>query len=384
MTQRTLLFSFVAALLWFHTTGSHFVGAADVSAVAGRGQAAKELTVGDKAPALDIEHWLQDGKGYFKPVTDFKPGHVYVIEFWATWCGPCRASMPMLAELQNKYRGQDVQIIGVSNESTALIAPMMEQEHAEIAKTFGEITSAYSLATDPDNSVYSDYMDATGSDAIPTAFIVGKKGIVEWFGSPFEMEEPLEQIVEDTWDMEAFKAEIEEKKQLQKNISMVAGLEEAGKYDEAIAFAAARVKDSSNEQISGYWDSIKNMLKLVSNKIDDETKGYFGEQFATFQSEKDLQGILQLSNELYSVNEMGGDTGPLGKQAIKVIESIGLEGAPEQFVPYYHNTLAHLFEMTEQFKKAAIAQAKAMSVLDQRQQARMMPYLQELREKAGM
>ena len=60
------------------------------------------LTIGSDAPAIDVEHWVQDGKGKFKPVTEFAKGKVYVVEFWATWCGPCIMSMPHLVELQNK------------------------------------------------------------------------------------------------------------------------------------------------------------------------------------------------------------------------------------------------------------------------------------------
>ena len=79
---------------------------------------AKNWGLDREAPALDIEHWIQDGNGFFKPVKKFEAGKVYVIEFWATWCGPCIASMPHLAELQNKYRGRDVQVISVSDEIT--------------------------------------------------------------------------------------------------------------------------------------------------------------------------------------------------------------------------------------------------------------------------
>jgi hypothetical protein len=42
------------------------------------------LTIGSKAPSLDVEHWVSDGNGAFKPVTAFQPGKVYVVEFWAT------------------------------------------------------------------------------------------------------------------------------------------------------------------------------------------------------------------------------------------------------------------------------------------------------------
>ena len=42
------------------------------------------LTIGSKAPLLNIEHWISNGNGKFKPVTTFTPGRVYVVEFWAT------------------------------------------------------------------------------------------------------------------------------------------------------------------------------------------------------------------------------------------------------------------------------------------------------------
>src|SRR4051812_29303183 len=59
------------------------------------------LNVGDPAPALKASQWLQG-----EAVPTFTPGHVYVVEFWATWCGPCLQMMPHVAELQAQYRDQ--------------------------------------------------------------------------------------------------------------------------------------------------------------------------------------------------------------------------------------------------------------------------------------
>src|SRR5205807_3002075 len=66
------------------------------------------LNIGDPPPAMAVSSWVKGDK-----VESFEPGKTYVVEFWATWCGPCRTSIPHLTELQKKYRDR-VKFIGVS------------------------------------------------------------------------------------------------------------------------------------------------------------------------------------------------------------------------------------------------------------------------------
>ena len=84
------------------------------------------LTIGSDAPSLEISDWVSKGK--FEEVTDFNRGKVYVIEFWATWCGPCIASMPQISELQAKYKDQGVQVISVSDESLEKVEKFLERK----------------------------------------------------------------------------------------------------------------------------------------------------------------------------------------------------------------------------------------------------------------
>ena len=173
-------------------------------------ETATALTIGSKAPALDIQHWIanveMDKEGYFTPVTEYDAGHVYVLEFFATWCGPCVASMPHLTELQEKYAGK-VSIIGISDESLPKVVRFLFQKYRD-----GKIHNdriGYMLTTDPDLSVKNAIFKAAGRRGIPSAFIVGKQGHIEWIGHPGRMDDALDAVVNDTWDRDAFKAKYE-------------------------------------------------------------------------------------------------------------------------------------------------------------------------------
>lgn len=135
--------------------------------------ASKPLNIGDPAPALDIAEWV---KG--TPVKSFEKGHTYVVEFWATWCGPCIAGIPKLSELQTKYADKKVTVIGVSIDQSGMtaITPFMGKTGKKME---------YTVALDKGGTVQS-YMAAVGKGGIPYAFVVDAQGKVAWHGHPAE------------------------------------------------------------------------------------------------------------------------------------------------------------------------------------------------------
>ena len=86
---------------------------------------AQALDVGDPVPELAISKVIKgdDVKGTYKD-----RGQITVVEFWATWCGPCRQSIPHLTELQKKYADKNVRIIGITDEAEAQVKGFVPRE----------------------------------------------------------------------------------------------------------------------------------------------------------------------------------------------------------------------------------------------------------------
>jgi len=194
------------------------------------------LTIGSKAPSLDIEHWISDGQGAFGKVADFEADKIYIVEFWATWCGPCVQSMPHLVKLQEEFK-DSVQVVSVSNEDLETVTAFLERPYKnggeDGPQTYGELTSTYCLTTDPDRTVDKDYMEAAGRNGIPACFVVGKTGLIEWIGHPMALDEQLSQVVDGTWDRDAFAVEFKKEQAFDMVMSQIYEAAQAGDMEKA-------------------------------------------------------------------------------------------------------------------------------------------------------
>jgi cytochrome c biogenesis protein CcmG/thiol:disulfide interchange protein DsbE len=122
---------------------------------------------GKPAPAFTPGEWLT--------AEPDRAGKVVLIDFWATWCPPCRKAIPELNGLQAKFK-DDLVVIGVGNEP------------AEKIKAFTATTKVqYALSTDEKETMNK----SVGVKGIPHVLIISTDGVVRWQGFPFSSEEPL-------------------------------------------------------------------------------------------------------------------------------------------------------------------------------------------------
>ena len=197
------------------------------------------LSIGSKAPIPEISDFVRGEKPTF-----FEPGKVYVIEFWATWCPPCRQSMPHLTKLAEDMKSKGVVIVGVSDEKVETVRTFLEKDE-------WKQKARYTLATDPDRSTHKAYMEASGQGGIPTAFIV-KEGVVQWIGHPMEMDAPLAKIVDGTWDPKTAKqsfedAVAEEMKAMGRQNDMTKAIDSKD-WDKAVALIDAEIAAAKGEE----------------------------------------------------------------------------------------------------------------------------------------
>jgi thiol-disulfide isomerase/thioredoxin len=310
--------------------------AAPATAPAAAPADAGKLAVGSPAPALTPTKWV---KG--EPVTGFEKGKFYVVEFWATWCGPCRQSIPHLTEMAAKYK--DITFIGQSvwEPDQSAVEPFVKEMGDKMA---------YHVATDDSEhgKMSQTWMAAAGQEGIPTAFVVDKASNIAWIGHPMELDPVLKDV-------------------------------EAGTFDPAKAAAARQAHEAVQQQLQAVMQT--NDPDKVLAKIDELTKAdpalsdqLNGLKYGILLQKKDVPAAMATAKQMIAGSNDNADMlnaiawsmvdpeHPLDKPDLSLAEKAAAraneinkgESAPVL------DTLAHVYAAEGNLDKAVETETKAV------------------------
>ena len=131
-------------------------------------QSALNPLIGKPAPPFALE----DLSGKKVSLADYK-GKAVLINFWATWCGPCKVETPWLVDLRNQYAAKGFEILGIStDEIDRSDAKMFGETRKEIGDFVQKLHMPYPVLIEGD-SLSKPY---GGLDAMPTSFFVDRNG----------------------------------------------------------------------------------------------------------------------------------------------------------------------------------------------------------------
>ena len=126
-------------------------------------EASGELGVGAKAPEITASAWLNTPPLALANLR----GRIVVVEFWATWCPPCRTSIPHLVEMHKKYAPKGVVICGLTAEAKSKVETFAQEMGMVYPVGCGSTSGG-----------------TYGVQSIPHAFIVDPSGVIAWHGHP--------------------------------------------------------------------------------------------------------------------------------------------------------------------------------------------------------
>ena len=319
-------------------------------------QEAPKLVVGSDAPSLEGLTFVQ-GEESPSP-------KVRVVEFWATWCGPCRQSIPHINALYQLQRGNGLEVIGVSDEPQSTVEPFLRKQGSQMS---------YTVAIDPKKSVTERFMRAAGQNGIPCAFVIGQNKKIVYIGHP--MSEEFARAVK---------------------LSLL------GRYDPVLSKKAAPLLDAARRSVTSknFKEAYARYDEVIALDPEVFTDVAFEKYRVMLNDEQNLAAAKVYIKSLVDTLISASDAGALREASIvlssdprvtifdnelAMVAADGMLKAASSSDPSANATVASVWYAMGDFTKAVEFQKKAMRLADPAAKSSYKPTLEayELALKRG-
>ena len=267
------------------------------------------LGVGSVAPALEGVTWVQGDE--IKSLNE--TGKLYIVECWATWCGPCVAIIPHMNELHKKYSDKGLVIVGMNVWEEGI------EKAQEFVKKQGDGMSYHVAYSGGKESQFTkSWLEASQTNGIPQAFVV-RDGKIIFKGHPASLSEAtIEEMMSADFNADEFAkkqvAEQERSKAFSEKIQGLfraqdwVGIKELAMTDEFIKGKkdAAGLIGQANQELNDWEAQAQHLKDIVAGKYGAETKAtrILGYGFATVEMNDQSKALAAELEPLY-VSEGG-------------------------------------------------------------------------------
>lgn len=314
-------------------------------------QHAVTLHIGDEAPKLEYSKWLKGA-----PIKSYEKGRLYALEFWATWCSPCKAVMPHLSELAKKYE-KEVTIVGVNIWEKVGDKPY-ESSLPNVTKFVNGMGGkmAYSVIADNNAQQMGDnWMKAAGQYGIPSTFLL-KDGKILWIGHPSNLDSTIQLVLTGKFDVAAYKEKFEAR---------------GKKEEEAMAKAKQAFEPIDQARKAGNYTL---MLSLIDSAIVQQPS--YAEvlnfmKFTTMLDHVNADSAIEFAKVLLSQKQMSGASvaneistrDGLKKESYMYAADLFNRAItiPGVILPMLYNRLAATYAKAGDYKSAVDNQQKAIA-----------------------